>query len=57
MRVITPANHQRIFFLAQKITTLTLGELGGRVLFFNGDSQTYTLERQPKGGSKSIWFV
>jgi len=44
-------------FVAPKITALTLGEPGGGVLYTISDSKTYTLERQPKGGGKSIWFV
>lgn len=43
--------------LGPKITTLTLDGLGGRVFSCISNTKTYTLERQSKSGSKSIWFV
>ncbi len=43
--------------VAPKVTTLTLGKSGRRVLYAIGDPQANTLERQPTGGGKGVWFV
>src|SRR5258708_19575162 len=43
--------------VASKITTLTLGENGGRVLHVIGDPQTNTLSIQPKHARQGIRFV
>lgn len=54
---IVPAHNRYVQLVDPKVTTLSLVGPGRGVLHINSDFQIDTLERQPKGRGKNIWFV